>query len=179
MDMNNRNDRELNEALLYSASFFIQSNRKIGKPSFLHSIRVSQLAQKMDYEKNVVISAVLHDLIEDTNCTIANIQIRWGNFIAEIVDSLTIKDNGLSKFEAFQESLERSVKVGKESLIVRVLDVIDNMDYFEKANEEDKKYLQNKYCYLFLICKKEIPKEKAFLHFEEKLMSLGFLDCLK
>ncbi|MBF0714989.1 hypothetical protein [Gemelliphila palaticanis] len=53
MDMNNRNDRELNEALLYSASFFIQSNRNIGKPSFLHSIRVSQLAQKMGYEKTL------------------------------------------------------------------------------------------------------------------------------
>ncbi|MDO5733249.1 MAG: HD domain-containing protein [Eubacteriales bacterium] len=166
-------DKELNEALLFAAKFFIQSDQNPGKPAFLHSIRLSQLAQKMGYDKTIIVSAALHDLIEDTDCTLADIQEMWGERISEIVQSLTVQTKGISKLEAFEDSLLRSVRIGKESLIVRVLDVIDNMNYYELASEEDKKYLQKKWKYLFATAQHEIANEKAFLCFQDKLQSLG------
>ncbi|MGF3113375.1 hypothetical protein [Facklamia sp. P9177] len=128
----------------------------------------------MNYEREIVITAALHDLIEDTDCTILDIQKKWGSFISKIVDSLTVKNSGITKLEAFYDSIERSIIVGKESLIVRVLDVIDNMDYFDLADEEDKKYLREKYSCLSEVCKREIPKESSFLYFQDKFQRMFF-----
>jgi GTP diphosphokinase / guanosine-3',5'-bis(diphosphate) 3'-diphosphatase len=64
--------------------------RKSGEPYILHPLAVAQICiDEIGLGVRSTIAALLHDTVEDTDITLADIQIAFGNEIAAIVDGLT------------------------------------------------------------------------------------------
>jgi (p)ppGpp synthase/HD superfamily hydrolase len=59
------------------------------EPKINHIEEVARLVAKSGGSQEEVIAAWLHDIVEDTDTTIPEIQELFGNDIAELVDSLT------------------------------------------------------------------------------------------
>lgn len=80
----------------------------------------------IDYRK-ACLGAILHDTLEDTDCTEEEIRWRFGSDVLEIVKALT-KNEDLSSKEAMMiDSLERIRKTYREVAIIKMADRISNL----------------------------------------------------
>ena len=79
-----------------------EQRRKSGEPYILHPIEVARICfEEIGLGPTAVISAILHDVVEDTPVTIQEIQELFGTKIRKIVDGLT-KLDGLYNVESPQ-----------------------------------------------------------------------------
>ena len=66
--------------------------RKSGEPYILHPIAVALIAAKeLQLDANTVITAFLHDVVEDTPYTVEDIRDIFGNDVAGLVNVVTKK----------------------------------------------------------------------------------------
>ena len=70
--------------------------RLSGEPYILHPIAVAQIAcQEMGLGSTSICAALLHDVVEDTDYTVEDIENIFGTKIAQIVDGLTKISGGI------------------------------------------------------------------------------------
>jgi (p)ppGpp synthase/HD superfamily hydrolase len=99
-------------------------SRKIrdgGETGWTHSMRVA--AQFEDPTLKVI--AYLHDLVEDSPITLAEVRSQFGDRVAAAVDALTKRKEGGQK-EPLEHYLARVV-TNQDALRVKVADMSDNM----------------------------------------------------
>lgn len=83
----------LEEAIIYSTVMHQGKVRKITRsPYILHPIEVAQILSTMTDDMEIIAAGVLHDIVEDTDGTIREIEKRFGDRVALLVDSETEKD---------------------------------------------------------------------------------------
>lgn len=63
--------------------------RKGGDPYILHPLCVAQILEQLDFNTDVIASAILHDTVEDCGVTIEEISQNFNPQIAQIVDGVT------------------------------------------------------------------------------------------
>jgi GTP pyrophosphokinase len=86
-----------------------QQRRKSGEPYVLHPIEVARICvTEIGLGPTAIICALLHDVVEDTEVTLEEIQKDFGDKIATIVDGLT-KLDGLYNVESPQAENFRKV----------------------------------------------------------------------
>jgi len=106
--------------------------RKSGEPVILHPLRVALLATESGLDMEAVIIALLHDIIEDTEVTKAEVRERYGNGVAEAVDGLTKvaksqrQPTGAGAMETYRKLLSSTVR-DIRTLQVKIFDRLDNM----------------------------------------------------
>lgn len=77
-------------------------SRKTGEPYIMHPIAVANIIAGMNMDKDSIIAAMLHDVIEDTSMTKENLQEEFGTEVAELVDGLSKLTH--LKFESQREA---------------------------------------------------------------------------
>ncbi|MFW5820342.1 MAG: RelA/SpoT family protein [Bacteroidota bacterium] len=86
---------EENRKLITKAFYFAEvahrgMRRKSGEPYILHPIEVARIVnQEIGLGVKSIVSALLHDVVEDTEVTIEDIENSFGKKIANIIDGLT------------------------------------------------------------------------------------------
>lgn len=93
---------------------------RAGKPYILHCLAVMKAVEPSGY--NAAITAVLHDIVEDTDVTIAEVTKWFGKEIGQAVDAITKR-----KDEGYHEYLKR-VKANKIARLVKIADLRHNSD---------------------------------------------------
>jgi GTP diphosphokinase / guanosine-3',5'-bis(diphosphate) 3'-diphosphatase len=63
--------------------------RKSGQPYIVHCVSVAQILAHMGMDATTIAAALLHDVVEDTGITSADIEQEFGPKIAELVDGVT------------------------------------------------------------------------------------------
>ncbi len=63
--------------------------RASGEPYFLHPLAVANILADMRLDYETIAAALLHDVAEDTDRTLADIEAEFGNTIAKLVDGVT------------------------------------------------------------------------------------------
>ena len=63
--------------------------RKSGEPYCVHPILVACITAHFSKDEAIIATALLHDVVEDTNFTLEYVQEKWGIDIAHMVDGLT------------------------------------------------------------------------------------------
>ncbi len=83
----------LEEAIIYSTIMYQGKVRKINNsPFILHPLEVSQILSSMTNDMEIIAAGVLHDVVEDTDGTLKEIEKRFGKRVAMLVDSETEND---------------------------------------------------------------------------------------
>lgn len=93
---------------------------KGGQPYILHPLAVMEELREQGYSENVLITAVLHDVVEDTEVTLQDIQSQFGATIADAVQSVTRQ-----KYETYREFIHRA-KLNSIGRIVKMADLKHN-----------------------------------------------------
>ena len=134
------------DAIRFAARVHKGDRRKGSQlPYIIHPIEVMMLTAQMTNDAEVIAAAALHDTVEDTPCTLEDIETRFGARIAGIVsDESENKREGIPKTDTWkvrkQESLEHEANASREAKLVMLADKISNMrstlhDYREKGEE--------------------------------------------
>jgi (p)ppGpp synthase/HD superfamily hydrolase len=105
------------QALMFIARKHAGQKRRNGNPYIIHPIRVSQEVHSIT-EKVV---ALLHDVVEDTDATFADIERLFGPEVCVAVEALTHR-----KGESYDDYIRR-VKVNPISAAVKIADIADNL----------------------------------------------------
>lgn len=156
------NDKQIEEAIKFLV-FAIHESGKNPKPVILHSIRVGLHLYNLDYDKDIVIAAILHDVIEDTAIKIEEVESKFSSKIAKLVEANSFDESISDKTERYKENFERCRKVGKDALIVKAADFFDNADYYNLASTDElTKWLLEKLKYFIDNSEDELKDEALY-----------------
>ena len=108
-----------------------KQKRKTGEPYIFHPIAVATIAaQELNLDVDSVIAAFLHDVVEDTDWTVDQIQKRFGNDVAFLVRVVTKQKKEkyeMSKqLDNFKQMLT-AVQYDLRALLVKLADRLHNM----------------------------------------------------
>ena len=103
--------------------------RKTGEPYILHPVEVARILANMRMDYSSVAAAILHDTIEDTPLTREEIESRFGEEIAELVDGVTKLDKMKfrTRHEADAESFRKLMLAMSRDLRVIFIKLADRM----------------------------------------------------
>ena len=124
----------VSEAIIFAVKAHDGMRRKNGKdPYILHPMEAAVIVGTMTSDQELIAAAALHDVVEDTNITIDEIEAKFGKRIRELVQSETEdKREDLPPEETWRIRKEESLEVLKNAddiavLIVWLGDKLANM----------------------------------------------------
>jgi len=124
------------EALRLSIVAHREQRRKgSGLPYSVHPIHVSVILLRHGFPTEVAIAGLLHDLVEDQNFNLDDIDRRFGPRVAAIVDALTErKCNADGEKRPWsirkREALEKLEAASEEAAAVKAADALHNAESF-------------------------------------------------
>ncbi len=83
------NEKRLREAFAFGAAMHDGQFRHSGEPYFTHPVAVAVILAQMQMDDATLVTALLHDTIEDTKASYAEVEKRFSTEIAELVDGVT------------------------------------------------------------------------------------------
>jgi GTP diphosphokinase / guanosine-3',5'-bis(diphosphate) 3'-diphosphatase len=138
------NEALLNRAYVYAMKAHSNQKRKSGQPYFMHPLEVAAILTEYKLDDATIATALLHDVIEDTDATRAEIEQLFGLEIGALVDGLTkIKRLDLVSKKAEQAENFRKLLVAISTdirvLLVKLADRLHNMRTLEHNKPESRK----------------------------------------
>ena len=135
----------LNRAYVFSMKAHGSQKRASGDPYFSHPLEVAGILTELKLDSNTIVTALLHDTIEDTVATYEDIERLFGSKIAQLVDGVT----KLSKLErpasesARQAENFRKLLVAMSNdirvLLVKLADRLHNMRTIHFIKDPEKR----------------------------------------
>ncbi len=122
----------LNRAYIYAMKAHGNQTRASGEAYFNHPLEVAAILAEMKLDTATIVAALLHDTVEDTEATHAEITEKFGVEIASLVDGLTkIKKLDMVTKEAKQAENLRKLLLAMSKdvrvLLVKLADRLHNM----------------------------------------------------
>ncbi len=128
--------------------------RKSGEPYIFHPLAVAQICvEEIGLGTTSIISALLHDVVEDTDIELADIERMFGKKVARIIDGLT-KISGVFEYGTSQQAenfrkmlftLSEDVRV----IIIKLADRLHNMRTLESMPRNKQLKIASETIYLY------------------------------
>jgi RelA/SpoT family (p)ppGpp synthetase len=134
----------INRAYVFSMKAHGSQKRASGDPYFSHPIEVAGILTDLKLDGETIVTAILHDTIEDTVATPEEVERLFGKNVARLVDGVT----KLSKIEAQSENERAAENLRKfllalsddiRVLLVKLADRLHNMRTLHHIPSEDKR----------------------------------------
>jgi GTP diphosphokinase / guanosine-3',5'-bis(diphosphate) 3'-diphosphatase len=138
------NEALLNKAYVYAMQKHGLQKRASGDPYFSHPLEVAAILTDMHLDESTIAVALLHDTIEDTTATRAEIDELFGEDIGSLVEGLTkIKKLELVSQKAKQaENLRKlllAISDDLRVLLVKLADRLHNMRTLDVMRDEKRR----------------------------------------
>ncbi len=134
----------INKAYVYASRMHDGQRRKSGDAYFVHPVSVADIIADMRLDASSVCAALLHDVVEDCEASVADIETVFGEEVAFLVDGVTKlgkvnfasrEDRQAESFRKMLVAMARDIRV----LLVKLADRLDNMrtlDHMSEAAQE-------------------------------------------
>ncbi|MEM6825641.1 MAG: bifunctional (p)ppGpp synthetase/guanosine-3',5'-bis(diphosphate) 3'-pyrophosphohydrolase [Pseudomonadota bacterium] len=139
-------ERVIRKAFAYGREMHEGQSRQSGEPYFTHPVAVAAILTEMQLDDATIVTALLHDTIEDTRSTYQEISKRFGREVAELVDGVTKLTNlQLSSTETKQAENFRKLFIAMSKdlrvILVKLADRLHNMRTikYQLANKQVQK----------------------------------------
>lgn len=160
-------EKELDKTLHFVALQLDKTGHNT-KPVLFHSFKVSYILYNNGYDKDIILSGALHDLLEDTEVDEKEILSLYNKNILDIVRSVSFNKNIKDKKTQAIDLFKRCKDNGKPALIVKCADLLDNINYVDNTSVDMKRKLLKKYALFLDIAKSDIKDEKIYIELKEK-----------
>lgn len=167
----------LRKALEFGTKAHSKQKRQTGEPYFTHPINVAIILTAMKIDMDSIITALLHDTVEDTDATLEDLEREFGGDVAKLVDGVT----KLTKLElkSEQESVKQAENFRKllvamsediRVLLVKLSDRLHNMRTLGAMKPEKQKRIAQETMDIYATL-----AERIGMHmFKDELQDLSF-----
>jgi GTP pyrophosphokinase len=135
---------ELQNVYLFSQSAHSGQFRQSGEPYISHPLAVASILGKLRLDTQTLAAALLHDVMEDTHVSKAEISDRFGKPVAELVDGVskldkiefqTYADAQAENFRKMLLAMAQDVRV----ILIKLADRLHNMRTLEAMRPEKRR----------------------------------------
>ncbi|MEI8076442.1 MAG: bifunctional (p)ppGpp synthetase/guanosine-3',5'-bis(diphosphate) 3'-pyrophosphohydrolase [Betaproteobacteria bacterium] len=135
---------QVKKAFQFSDAAHLGQYRHSGEPYITHPVAVAELCATWRLDAPSIMAALLHDVIEDTGCTKADLVEKFGSKVAELVEGLTKLDklefqsHAEAQAESFRKmfmAMARDVRV----ILVKLADRTHNMRTLDAVPMEKRR----------------------------------------
>ncbi|WP_237767727.1 bifunctional (p)ppGpp synthetase/guanosine-3',5'-bis(diphosphate) 3'-pyrophosphohydrolase [Polynucleobacter sp. MWH-Adler-W8] len=135
---------QVKKAFQFSDAAHLGQYRHSGEPYITHPVAVAELCATWRLDAPSIMAALMHDVIEDTGCTKADLVEKFGNKVAELVEGLTKLDklefqsHAEAQAESFRKmfmAMARDVRV----ILVKLADRTHNMRTLDAVPMEKRR----------------------------------------
>lgn len=148
--------------------------RKTGEPYILHPIAVASIAaEELHLDVNSVIAAFLHDVVEDTPHPLEEIQSRFGDDVAFLVNVLTKKEKknyDMSKqvdnFKQMLNAMQRDIR----PIMIKLADRLHNMRTLSSMRPDKQMKIAGETDYFYA----PLANRLGLYHVKTELENLSF-----
>jgi guanosine-3',5'-bis(diphosphate) 3'-pyrophosphohydrolase len=119
--------------------------RNSGEPYITHSVEVAKILAELQLDSITVAAGLLHDVIEDTTLTLADVDAEFGRPVADIVDGLTkiakLPTGGSTQERQVESYRKLLLSIAKDArvIIVKLADRLHNMRTLDWLPPEKRK----------------------------------------
>ncbi len=134
----------INKAYVFAMKAHGSQKRASGDPYFSHPVEVAYNLTRYKLDTSSIVTALLHDTVEDTSVTLDEIEQSFGPEIRALVDGVT----KLSKLEGKSENLKQAENFRKlllamsediRVLLVKLADRLHNMETLKYIKSPEKR----------------------------------------
>ena len=134
----------IKQAFHFADAAHLGQYRHSGEPYITHPVAVAELCATWRLDASSIMAALLHDVIEDTGCTQADLVGKFGSKVAELVEGLTKLDklefqsHAEAQAESFRKmfmAMARDVRV----ILVKLADRTHNMRTLDAVPMEKRR----------------------------------------
>jgi (p)ppGpp synthase/HD superfamily hydrolase len=119
------------KALQFAAERHQGQIRKVsGLPYVTHPIIVSELLRKYKTSKvlsQLIVAALLHDVLEDTDTTLTEISNKFGSMVAGLVLELTSDKEEIQKIGKNKYLKKKMLSMTSYALVIKLVDRLSNI----------------------------------------------------
>lgn len=118
--------------------------RESGEPYITHPLSVAYILLELGMDTDTVCAALLHDVVEDTDCTLDELKKQFGSDVAMLVNGVT----KLGKVEIFTKEEQKAENIRKilismsediRVIIIKLSDRLHNMRTLKYCREEKRR----------------------------------------
>ncbi len=118
--------------------------RSSGEPYYLHPLAVANILAEMHMDMTTIITAILHDTLEDTKATFDVLADKFGKDVADLVngvskltriESQTLEGKQAENFRKLLLAMSEDIRV----LLVKLADRLHNMRTIDGFSRQDKR----------------------------------------
>ncbi|WP_258105331.1 bifunctional (p)ppGpp synthetase/guanosine-3',5'-bis(diphosphate) 3'-pyrophosphohydrolase [Marinoscillum sp. MHG1-6] len=144
----------IKKAFTISAEAHKDMRRKSGEPYIFHPIEVAQICvSEIGLGTTSIVAALLHDVVEDTDMTLGDIERLFGRKVSRIIDGLTkisgVFDQGSSQqaenFRKMLLTLSEDVRV----ILIKLADRLHNMRTLGSMPRDKQLKIANETIYIY------------------------------
>lgn len=153
-----KNDKlQIRKAFNVAMEAHQDARRKSGEPYIYHPIAVAQIcAEEIGLGPTSVICALLHDVVEDTDMTLADMKGMFGEKVAQIIDGLT-KIKGMevidpTNFSIQAENFRKMLLTLSDDvrvILIKLADRLHNMRTLGSMSEHQQRKIASETLYLY------------------------------
>ena len=146
--------REIRKAFVYASEAHSGIKRKSGEQYILHPLAVARIVSKeMGLDSVSIIGALLHDVVEDTEFTVKDIEKEFGKKVAKIIDGLTkiaeVFDQNVSlqqeNFRKMLLTLSDDIRV----ILIKIADRLHNMRTLSSMSKKKQLKISSETLFLY------------------------------
>jgi len=119
-------------------TFLVENINKTGKnpkPVILHSLEIAFYLLEKRYAPEIVIAAILHDILEDTEAKESELKKEFGGKVVDIIKAVSYSEEIEGWTEKYRDVFKRTLKQGKSALILKCADIYQNSFYIKLVKD--------------------------------------------
>jgi len=131
------------DAIEYAKDKHEGQTRSSGEPYYTHPVEVASILANMKMDTGTILTAILHDTLEDTQATFEDLEKKFGKEVAELVDgvsklnrieSKTVEGKQAENFRKLLLAMSEDIRV----LLVKLADRLHNMCTIDGIKKPEK-----------------------------------------
>jgi GTP pyrophosphokinase len=150
------------DAVEFARGWHGEQKRPTGAPYLDHLLEALEILVRgaRIYDADILSAAVLHDVVEDTGCTLADVRLRFGPRVAELVGWVTIPPTGPGEDKATVKEayLRRLAQAPRDALRVKLADRASNVQTLRNLKpDKQRTYYAQTVTYIMPLAQKADP----------------------
>jgi guanosine-3',5'-bis(diphosphate) 3'-pyrophosphohydrolase len=135
---------QITRAYEFSRIAHAGQKRSSGEDYIVHCVEVTEILAELHLDTVTLVSALIHDVVEDTSATLEDVRAAFGEVAATVVDGLTkiarvqFRSNTEQQVENYRKLL-LSMAQDARVILVKLADRLHNMRTLEHLREEKRR----------------------------------------